>query len=152
MDKIMSAGFVLMDGDNRLLMCHPTGKPKKEGFWDIPKGCVEYGDLPLEAALRELEEETGIELTEAELNRCMEDCGTYSYGPYKDLHVFVARWGDMHNAALVRQGKLKCKSKFELDGRKVPEMNDYMMSDDLSMLYKSLQPIVSDIIKKCSVK
>ena len=37
-----------------------VGLNKKRHVWDIPQGVVEEGELPVETALRELEEETGI--------------------------------------------------------------------------------------------
>jgi bis(5'-nucleosidyl)-tetraphosphatase len=38
-----------------LLLCHSKGK-----HWDFPKGKIEQGETVKEAALRELEEETGL--------------------------------------------------------------------------------------------
>ncbi len=53
-----SAGFVVFrkEGSERLylLLLH------RDGRWDFPKGNIEKGETPLEAAVRELEEETGI--------------------------------------------------------------------------------------------
>ena len=38
-----------------------VGLNKKRHVWDIPQGVVEDGELPIETAIRELEEETGIQ-------------------------------------------------------------------------------------------
>ena len=38
-----------------------VGLNKKRHVWDIPQGVVENGELPVETAIRELEEETGIQ-------------------------------------------------------------------------------------------
>lgn len=46
-----------------LLLVHPGGPyyiRKDEGVWSIPKGELDAGEEPLEAALRELAEETGF--------------------------------------------------------------------------------------------
>jgi predicted NUDIX family NTP pyrophosphohydrolase len=51
------------DGELQVFLVHPGGpffKKKDEGAWSIPKGLMEAGELPLEAAVREFEEETGV--------------------------------------------------------------------------------------------
>jgi predicted NUDIX family NTP pyrophosphohydrolase len=61
-----SAGFLLFRIKDKLLqvlLVHPGGpfwKNKDEGAWSIPKGEFADNEDPLEAAKRELEEETGM--------------------------------------------------------------------------------------------
>jgi predicted NUDIX family NTP pyrophosphohydrolase len=63
----VSAGLLLFrrgpDG-LELFLAHPGGpfwRGREEGVWTIPKGIVEPHEAPLEAAVREFHEETGIE-------------------------------------------------------------------------------------------
>jgi 8-oxo-dGTP pyrophosphatase MutT (NUDIX family) len=57
--------------------------------WDFPKGLMEEGEEPVEAALRELHEETGIGTATFEWGeRCMET-GPYSRG--KTARYYLAR-------------------------------------------------------------
>lgn len=62
----VSAGLLLFRRRNGLLevfLAHPGGPfwvRRDEGAWTIPKGGVETGENPLDAARREFEEETGI--------------------------------------------------------------------------------------------
>src|SRR6476469_3245024 len=64
-----SAGILLFRhraGAPEVLLVKPGGpfwRHKHEGAWMIPKGMVEPGERPAEAALREFEEETGTRLT-----------------------------------------------------------------------------------------
>ena len=56
-----SAGFILITDDFEtddycVLLLHYTS-----GHWDFPKGNIETNETELEAATRELQEETGIE-------------------------------------------------------------------------------------------
>ena len=63
-----SAGILLfrIRGDSaEVLLVKPGGpfwRNKNAGAWMIPKGMVEPGETPAEAALREFEEETGTRL------------------------------------------------------------------------------------------
>ncbi len=64
----LSAGILLFrqhDGLAEVLLIKPGGpfwRNKDEGAWMIPKGMVEPDEAPMEAALREFEEETGTRL------------------------------------------------------------------------------------------
>ena len=53
-----SAGGVLLDDDCRVLLIR-TVNLKGEPVWTLPKGLVEPGERPEDAALREVREETG---------------------------------------------------------------------------------------------
>ncbi|WP_019143606.1 NUDIX domain-containing protein [Aeromicrobium massiliense] len=64
---VLSAGLVLYRrtsaGDVELLIAHmggPFWARKDEGAWSFPKGVVEPGEKPLDAARRELTEELGV--------------------------------------------------------------------------------------------
>ena len=71
---LRSAGIILYRrrGDGlEVLLVHPGGpfwRNRDEGAWMIPKGMVEPGERPAEAALREFEEETGTRLAAVPFN------------------------------------------------------------------------------------
>jgi predicted NUDIX family NTP pyrophosphohydrolase len=62
----LSAGILVhrtAGGDREVLLGHPGGpfwRGRDLGSWSIPKGLVEPGEEPLEAAVREFMEETGL--------------------------------------------------------------------------------------------
>ena len=64
-----SAGILLFRrdaGELQVLLVKPGGpfwRNRDAGAWMIPKGMIEPGEAPAEAALREFEEETGTRLT-----------------------------------------------------------------------------------------
>ena len=64
--KKKSAGILLYrfrNEDLEVLLAHPGGPlwaKKDAGAWSIPKGEIEEGEDPLQAARREFEEETGL--------------------------------------------------------------------------------------------
>lgn len=63
-----SAGLLLYrekQNELEVLLVHPGGpfwKHKDEGAWTIPKGELSEGEKPLDAAIREFEEETGVRI------------------------------------------------------------------------------------------
>jgi 8-oxo-dGTP diphosphatase len=52
-------GVVCLRGDEVLLI--RRGRPPRRGEWSLPGGRIEPGERAIEAALRELREETGVE-------------------------------------------------------------------------------------------
>lgn len=65
-----SAGILLFRkaGEVEVLLIKPGGpfwRNRDAGAWMIPKGAVEAGETPADAALREFEEETGTKLDSA---------------------------------------------------------------------------------------
>jgi 8-oxo-dGTP pyrophosphatase MutT (NUDIX family) len=112
MAKRISCGVIVTDGD-RVLLGHATRSPR----WDIPKGQAEPGESLVDAAVRELEEETGLAVTEAELR----PLGVHAYLRDKDLALFVWRRTEM--PAL---DTLICRSTFALPGGAiVPEFDRF---------------------------
>ncbi len=68
MSRKFSAGILLYrfrNGELQVLLAHPGGPywaRKDEGAWMIPKGEVEEGEDPLQAAKREFKEEIGFKV------------------------------------------------------------------------------------------
>ena len=58
MDK--SCGVALFNANKVLLLRHSSISSRGGGHWDFPKGHIDDGESEIQAALRELEEETGI--------------------------------------------------------------------------------------------
>ena len=67
-EPVVAAGILIMTRSQPtqfLLMRHPTR-------WDLPKGHSEKGELPRQTAMREMEEETGLEGCQVELEPMFE--------------------------------------------------------------------------------
>jgi len=66
--KIKNTAGVAIKWQDRILVVHPTNASWKNSALGIPKGGIEDGEDPIIAAIRELREETGIEVKESDLD------------------------------------------------------------------------------------
>ncbi|SNT37705.1 8-oxo-dGTP pyrophosphatase MutT, NUDIX family [Noviherbaspirillum humi] len=113
--KMLSCGTLVISTTGKLLLCHATGT----GYWDIPKGLRDPGESSLEAAMRELREETGL-VFDSEM---FEEIGCFDYRPDKQLHLFRVH----APAELDSLGHLICTSHFthHVTGVSTPEMDGF---------------------------
>lgn len=111
----VSCGTLIVDDAGRLLLCHVTGTRA----WDIPKGLQEPGETTLEAALRELREETGLVYPP---ERFVE-LGRHAYRRDKELHLYRLDVGN----ELPGLDALECQSFFphRYTGKPTPEADAY---------------------------
>lgn len=113
MEKITSAVFYT-DG-KYVLVCENTGSI--DGKYDLPKGLIEKGETPQEAAVRELFEETGIKINKEDLNYI----GTFKYNLSKDIALNLCIVNKLPKIL-----DLKCTSLFtSKDGKQYPEIISY---------------------------
>jgi predicted NUDIX family NTP pyrophosphohydrolase len=71
-DSIPDEGIKLAAGvaiiwDNQILLVHPTNSSWQKNTLGIPKGRIEKGEDPLDAAIREVREEIGISIDSSKL-------------------------------------------------------------------------------------
>jgi 8-oxo-dGTP pyrophosphatase MutT (NUDIX family) len=95
-----SCGTLLINTKGQIMLGHVTGTE----HWDIPKGRREPGEEPLQAAIRELWEETNLRLSE----EFFEELGNFDYRPGKRLHLYKAYVAD----AISDVRQLCCNSYF----------------------------------------
>jgi len=134
--KKYSAGVVITDGES-MLVCKTTYGN------DIPKGEIDKGESPLQAAVREVKEETNYTVNKNDL----EDFGNHTYikGEYaKDLHIFKYEVDE-----LPRLNSFSCDSYYiDRDtGKKLPEVLGYDYIK-LNQLGKHLSPNMKRVVAK----
>ena len=111
----VSCGTLVLNSTGQLLLCHVTGT----AAWDIPKGMRDPGESELEAAMRELREETGLSFEATSFR----DLGPFSYRRDKRLHLFMVEPGP----GLDSLAHLHCSTTFphHVTGVETPEMDGY---------------------------
>jgi 8-oxo-dGTP pyrophosphatase MutT (NUDIX family) len=132
--KTLSAGVIVTDGI-QLLLCHVTGAR----HYDLPKGKVDPGENDLQAAVRELQEETSMIVEPHKLY----GLGQFPYKKTKDLSLWLYRVEKMPDPRT-----LVCRSTFdsgkgvmrtEMDGFACVawgQVSEYVVPDMLVVLRK----------------
>lgn len=57
----IGAYAVCVDEQRRILLCRITAVTNRPGWWTLPGGGVDFGEHPIDAVVRELHEETGLD-------------------------------------------------------------------------------------------
>lgn len=135
--KITCVALIIQD--NKVLMCHSTGN----SHWDLPKGLMDDNETTIEAAKRELLEETGFNVNVSELNFLFQS----KYSKEKDIALFLYRGKqsfDVKNA--------KCNSFFiNHYGKELPEVDDFCffrMDEAIEKTSKSMKNILKQLKDK----
>lgn len=82
-DKKLSCGTIIVNEYEEILMGRVTlTRPAR---WDLPKGVIDNDERPIDAAVRECQEEFGLELDHNKLI----DLGQVAYNNNKNLHLFI---------------------------------------------------------------
>lgn len=143
--KTLSVGFVIRCPSG-ILFGHTTGLE----HWDVPKGGIDEGETPLEGAIRELEEETGLLFAPGSLT-CkfsgnvyvmteIRNLGRHPYTKRKDLELFELTMTDDIDVSA-----LKCESMVDRGAYKFPELDKFLLIN--RELHKFLTPNMYDWLK-----
>jgi 8-oxo-dGTP pyrophosphatase MutT (NUDIX family) len=107
----VTCGTIVSDGI-RVLLGHATRSPR----WGIPKGLAEPGEAFIDAAIRELREETGLSAAADDLVAL----GIHDYLPSKRIALFCWRL-----APLPDPSQLVCNSVIPIGKSWLPEFDRF---------------------------
>ena len=145
MREVTSAG-ILIKSDDKVLLCHSTGSPKGKG-WGLPKGRLDDGESASQAAVRETQEECGLNIPESKITflTSVNYRSKDEHGPVKkELKIFI------HNGdSSLQSEKLTCSTYFtpnyiKNSNVKVPECDDFKwvtVDEAKSLAMKSIKSI-----------
>jgi 8-oxo-dGTP pyrophosphatase MutT (NUDIX family) len=129
MSKPLSAGFVIRS-KGKYLICHATQSPvfKMDSVhWTISKGMVENGEKLIDAAIRELKEETNIDLRNDVSIDGLDSLEPIQHLNLKKKVVYVFFIDDPEGELM--DIELKCDSLIDIETHRLygyPEMDAYM--------------------------
>ena len=91
-----SAGIVIRLNKSKLLLCRPTNqfktKSSNDTLWGPPKGGIEFGEKPIDTAIRETREEIGIKIKKEQIKNQKPIVVRYANkngSIYKKVHLFI---------------------------------------------------------------
>ena len=141
MAKQLTCGVVFVDTKKqKILMIHPT---YQKDFWDLPKGRQEKGETPLEAAVREVYEETSIVLDP--IKDKLIDYGRHPYNKHKQIHLFTCVDKDFDVY------KLKCTSMVEGLRTVFPEVDDFELfsiEEAKELMCPAMKKVFSSVVEE----
>jgi ADP-ribose pyrophosphatase YjhB (NUDIX family) len=147
--KVYSAGIAIIY-DNKILLAHPTGQNDK--MWGIPKGKVEEGESYLETAIRETEEEIGVQINPMLLFR--KDFYTILYRNrntkvvYKELYYYVLKIDSLEDIGLSSE----VINENKLDKREIDEAYFMDYEEAKKKIFWRFKDIIKHLKKEDSVR
>lgn len=136
-----TCGIFLIDENEKILVCHITGRPMCGNNWSIPKGLTDEGETEMEAAVRELKEETGLVVSIYGLTPLTPL--VYKSGK-KTLHPFIFKLGKSGHTL-----KITCDSYFESkNGTMLPEVDAFKwasLDEAANLLHESQVKVLPEV-------
>ena len=129
----LSVAVALTDG-TVVLVTHPTGK----NFWETPKGLINKGEKPDDAAVREFFEETGIRIKTAGLKFFEK----FKLHKTKNVILYIYKM-----AKLPKTSSMKCLSLMKT-GKPETDRWKYITSDEID---KYVRPKMNNVLKKLNL-
>lgn len=84
---LLGVGALILDGEN-ILLCQ-RGKPPFQHYWSLPGGLVELGERVVDALIREVKEETGLDVATDQVAEVFERITPDAQGRIEYHYVMV---------------------------------------------------------------
>lgn len=117
-DKMMkkSAGVVIILKGEKVLLCHPSNS-RWFGTYSFPKGGIEEGETTLDAALRELKEETSVIVNKNQISNLKDPIVVYYENKkgvkYKSITLYTVHINELSEIGL--ESEIIPKEKLQIE-------------------------------------
>lgn len=125
---IQAAGGLVKNEQNEILLIFRKGK------WDLPKGKTDDDEVPMECAVREVKEETGLQKIKAGKKICT------TYHTYTEFGKHILKETEWFEMKATSDQKLT--PQHDEDIQKIEWVNEL----DINKKLKNSYPLISDVI------
>ena len=118
--KIKSAVFLILEKEGKYLFSQRKNTGYRDGFYTLPSGHVDVGEIPTEAMAREAYEEIGISIQETDLV-CVH--AMFERDKYADYYFTVRAYeGEPENKEPEKCSEVRWATLTESEGRVVEKV------------------------------
>ena len=129
--KIIAAGGLVLNEDNEILMIF------RRGFWDLPKGKLDPDETIEHCALREVQEETGLN------NVTLGQFLTITYHEYFDTYLQEEVIKESHWYCMVATSKQPLIPQTEEDITEIRWVNPSDLKECLQNTYPNIKEVLA---------
>jgi 8-oxo-dGTP pyrophosphatase MutT (NUDIX family) len=126
---VEAAGGLVENTKKQILLIH------RRGFWDLPKGKIDKGESPEQAAVREVEEETGLR------NLSVGERLIVTYHTYHEFGKFILKPTYWYKMKVSGKQQLIPQTEEDISALK------WVRSTEAEELYAEMYPSIRDVIK-----
>lgn len=145
MINVISSGFAILGKDGRILLgC--TKKYNKENCWTVFKGQTEVGETLIETAIRELDEEAGINvMNDDRLNKNISTSPFFEFDIH-DKRVVIYLLQDAEG--VLENYEFKCRSFWSSENPEICEFQWFTLEEAKKCIFPSQRGLIDEIIKR----
>lgn len=137
--RVAVAAYIILIKDNKVLLLKRVNTGYHDGDYSLPSGHIEKGEFPDQAAIREAEEEIGIQIQELSFKTVL-----YSDDNYVCFFFEAVKWqGDVRNCEKEKCDEIRWFDFDHLPENMAPEVITGL-ENFLQKRYYSNQEILKD--------
>tara|TARA_Y100001960_G_C14768695_1_gene878547 strand:+ start:1562 stop:2044 length:483 start_codon:yes stop_codon:yes gene_type:complete len=136
-----NVGVLVINKSGKVLVCQRSDVKPEDLPWQMVQGGIDEGESPLNAALRELKEETNIQTNEIEQIEFWDDYQYYDF-PIDQVTPYSEIVGQKQKWLVVKY--LKDDNSIDLEKAEEKEFNDYKwvkMTEAIELIWKPKKAI-----------